>query len=129
MHINKQGFTLIELLGVITIFGILCLLAIPPILNQVNQNKRTISDANMKIIEHAAHLYLDNKTAANQTYCVTLQQLVNQDLLTDPIQDFNNDSIIALDRYVKITTDANKKESYKLLESGVNCTPTSTAGS
>lgn len=129
MHINKQGFTLIELLGVITIFGILCLLAIPPILNQVNQNKRTISDANMKIIEHAVHLYLDNKTAANQTYCVTLQQLVNQDLLTDPIQDFNNDSIIALDRYVKITTDANKKESYKLLESGVNCTPTSTTGS
>ncbi len=128
MSTNKKGFTLIELLGVITIFGILCVLAIPPILNQVNQNKSTISEANMKIIEHAAHLYLDDKTAASQTYCVTLQQLVDQDLLTAPIQDFSNDSTIALNRYVKITTDSNKKESYKLLESGVNCTPTSSIG-
>lgn len=119
---KKQGFTLIELLGVITIFGILCALAIPPILNQVNKNKSVISDANLKIIYHATHLYFTGQTEANKTYCVTLQQLVDRDLLDAPIQDFDNDTEISLTRSVKMITDTNKKESYELLAAGTVCT-------
>lgn len=118
---NKNGFTLIELLGVITIFGILCALAIPPILNQVNNNKDVISEANLKIIYHATHLYFDGETGANGNYCVTLQQLVDRDLLEAPIQDFETDKEIALTRSVKMTTNANKKESYQLLKEGEEC--------
>lgn len=121
MRQSKNGFTLIELLGVITIFGILCALAIPPILNQVNKNKDVISEANLKIIYHATHLYFSNEAEASGTYCVTLQELVDRDLLETPIQDFETDKEISLARSVKMTTDANKKENYELLNAGAPC--------
>lgn len=121
MKQSKMGFTLIELLGVITIFGILCALAIPPILNQVNKNKDVISEANLKIIYHATHLYFAGGTEASDTYCVTLQELVDRDLLESPLQDFETNREISLTRTVKMTTDASKKETYQLLSEGAIC--------
>ena len=119
----KDGFTLIELLGVITIFGILFALAMPPILNQVTKSKNKVSEVNLKIIYHAVHLYFDGQTKANSTYCVTLQELVDRDLLEAPIKDFETDKQISLTRSVKMSTDEKKKETYQLLNEGIVCAP------
>lgn len=120
---RNRGFTLVELLAVVTIFAILCVLAVPPILNQVNNNKSAVNDANLEIIYKAADLYIDNKKAS-ATYCVTLQELVDRDLLASPVKDMNTGNNLDLNRKVKVVTDTNKKSTYSLLTTAATCTPT-----
>lgn len=120
---KNRGFTLVELLAVVTIFAIICVLAIPPILNQVNNNKSAVSNANLEIIYRASDLYI-NEVKASSTYCITLQELVDKDLLASPVKDMNTGSALDLNRKVKVVTDINKKATYSLLASGTACTPT-----
>ena len=82
----KKGFTLIELLGVIIILVAIALIAIPPLLKSINDNKDTISEANKKIIYSATDLYLSNNVNSfpryeGSIYCVTLGTLVKSGTL------------------------------------------------
>lgn len=118
---SKKGFTLVELLAVLVIFGILCTFAIPPILNQVNKSKDKVNNTSIDIIGKAASLYFDNNLNASSTYCVSLQELVDQDLLQAPIKDLETGEIFDLNQIVQIKTDASKKETYKILSVGTSC--------
>lgn len=120
---KKKGFTLIELLAVLTIFSIICLLAVPLILNQVKNNQKQISETQKEIIFHAAYLYLEDTIAPNSTYCVKIQDLLDTDLLDDPVQDLETGKVLSSDRVIKATSDNKKKLSYQLLKSGDSCTP------
>ena len=123
---RNKGFTLIELLAVLVIFGIICALAIPPILNQVNKNKQMLGDKNIAVIGKAASLYYDNDLKPSSTYCVTLKQLSDQDLLATPVTDYQTGKDYDLSQYVEIKTDMNRKETYKILSKGTTCTPSET---
>lgn len=48
---KKKGFTLVEILGVITILGVLALIAIPTIDNIVTKNREKLYDSQIKTIE------------------------------------------------------------------------------
>lgn len=88
----KKGFTLIELLAVIVILGLISVLTVPAIINQLAQSKNQTTDVMNEIIETAVNLYLDShqdeypKNEGN-TYCVQLKTLINEGFLTDPILD------------------------------------------
>lgn len=119
---KKQGFTLIELLGVLVIFGVICALAIPPILNQVNKNKGNIDNANLKVIGKAGELYYGNQLRANSTYCVKLQDLVDQDLLKSPVTNYQTGANYNLAQYLKIVLDEDGRRTYSVLNTGTTCT-------
>ena len=58
---NKKGFTLVELLGVIVILGIIALISIPPILNQMASSEQSIDEATLRVVYSAGSLYLDER--------------------------------------------------------------------
>lgn len=93
----KKGFTLAELLGVVVIISVLALLVLPPIVNQITKQESKTSEATIKLIGEAMYLYMDSnkddyKLDGESNYCVTLQQLVDSDILTTPIRDTNGDN-------------------------------------
>ena len=107
---KKQGFTLVELLGVIVILGIIALISLPPILNQLNSSKKTINESTLKLIYSAGSLYLDerqndyNRTPGN-VFCVTLRELVADGKLESPVTDASTGKEIDLGKYVKYTVN------------------------
>ena len=117
---NKLGFTLAELLGVIVIISILALLSFPPIINQIKQSRDKVSDATMKIIVSATDIYLSSHQnefpITPTTYCVTLQQLVDDDKLSDPIIDATSGNHYALTKMVKVVIDNSNDFTYTLVD-------------
>ena len=63
---NKKGFTLVELLGVIVILGIIALISIPPILNQMASSEQSIDEATLRVVYSAGSLYLDERQKLQQ---------------------------------------------------------------
>lgn len=56
MKNNKKGFTLIELLAVIVILSIIMVIAVPQILNVIQNSKKTAWESNVKLIEEGIEL-------------------------------------------------------------------------
>ena len=57
-NMNKKGFTLIELLAIITLVGIIALIAIPNITKEVQQNEEQKQTLNDKKIEYASRMFV-----------------------------------------------------------------------
>lgn len=103
---NKKAFTLIELLGVITVLGLISLLVTPTIINQIRNSKNKLDEVTEKLIYSATDLYLDSKQSEfpktnGSTYCVKLQDLVNEGKLSSPIIDASGNEI-SLDKIIAI---------------------------
>ena len=82
---KQDGFTLIELVVVVSIIGVLVAVAVPTY-NQITTNaKQKAHEANIKIIEGAATLYI----ADNGTEEVNLENLIPNYLNADPIFPFD----------------------------------------
>ena len=103
----KKGFTLVELIGVIIVLGLIALIALPPILNAIRGKELEISEASKEIIYSAANLYVsDNsnsfpKTNGN-TFCVTLDTLVQGDYLPDVVYDAVSGDEVPLTNMVEV---------------------------
>lgn len=98
LKLTTLGFTLIELLGVIVILAIVLLLAFPPILEHIKRSKNELSESMEKVIISAADVYVDeNKNSFPKTdgniYCITLQDLVDNNHLREPLIDADNKEI------------------------------------
>ena len=112
----KRGFTLIEMMAaVVVLIGIL-LIAIPSIMNIMNEKKETISSAMNVVIFDAGKLYLDDNNilkneglTSGDTYCVSLEILANEGYLTSPIVDPVTRKEIPLTKYAKFTVNANEE--------------------
>ena len=124
---KKKGFTLIELLAVIVILGVIALISIPPILNQLNSSKDTINEATLKLIYSAGSLYLDERQndyirTPGNVFCVTLRELVADGKLESPVTDASTGKEIDLGKYVQYTVNnhGGLNYEYQLLDS---CTP------
>ena len=124
---RKKGFTLTELLGVIVVLGILALLSFPPTINQIKRSKEGISEATSSLIYNAADLYIKDDPDTypmkkDHVYCVTLQTLVDEHLLFEPLEDASTGKEIELTRVVEIRIGEDGKiTEHNIVKSG-NCT-------
>ncbi len=127
----KKGFTLIELLAVVTLIGLLAVLIIPKITENINKKKSQISAANMKLLESATDIYIEkNKQnyastyeANGSTYCIPIQSLIDESIITTPFKDVNGKEI-DYTQIIEATYNANYNNfSYRLVKNG-ECTET-----
>ena len=123
---NKKGFTLVELLGVIVILGIIALISIPPILNQMASSEQSIDEATLRVVYSAGSLYLDerqNNFVRNpgNVFCVQIEDLVADGKLDPALSDSSGNEIDA-SKYVKYTVNNHGGLNYdnQLFDS---CTP------
>ena len=115
---NKKGFTLVELLGVIVILGIIALISIPPILNQMASSEQSIDEATLRVVYSAGSLYLDerqNNFVRNpgNVFCVQIEDLVADGKLDPALSDSSGNEIDA-SKYVKYTVTNSGTLTYEL---------------
>ena len=104
----KKGFTLIELLVVIILIAAIVLLAIPKITNSVKNYNTNVDKTTLNIIKEATKLYIsDNESlypkGSQNTYCISLNELIEKDYLKNTIQYNNQD--ITNTKVMKVTYD------------------------
>ena len=123
----KKGFTLIEMIAIIGIIGLMSVIIMPNIVNQISGKKEDISEATEKLIFTAAELYMNDnmpqypKTPSN-IYCVKLQTLISAGYLKTPIRDIKNNEDIDTSRLVQTTVNGyNDYDNFKLLEKNESC--------
>ena len=92
MKKNNKGFTMIELLAVITLMGILMVVAVPAVMKYVTKGRNTSMDTMLKSSYEAAENYImDNNiliNAASGDKEIPIKTLVDQqylEALVDPI--------------------------------------------
>ncbi len=116
----KKGFTLIEIMAVITLLFLITLAVVPSIIKQVTNKKDDVSDANLNLIYNAADLYVSSnkdtyKKETGNTYCITLDTLVKEELLNKNVINFTTGKQIPLNRFIKITVNSFYEYEYELL--------------
>ena len=90
--------------------SVLALVLVPQILNQVNQSRGQISGVTLKVLYQAGEIYLDKHQstyhiAPGNTFCITLQEMVEEGELETPILDANSGSEISLSKVLKFSVN------------------------
>lgn len=117
---NKKAFTLTELIGVITILGIIAIIAFPPLLKQIKGTKSKIDEATKILITTGASNYIDEnkndfpKVSGNK-YCITLQTLVDDNKVSKDLVDSEGNEL-DLNKYVKVGI-SNNQYNYDIVDS------------
>lgn len=111
---SKKGFTLAEVVGVVIILGLLALLSFPQILNLIKKNENKIDESTNKLIYAASLEYVYNHIddfpkVINNNYCLTINDLLQEQLLTN---DIVND--IPYSTKIKVTVDENLNYNYNI---------------
>ena len=65
---NKKGFTLVEVLAVISILGVVMVLALPSLLSVFQQSKKILSDYEKKSIQDAGIMYITDLDNGVKSY-------------------------------------------------------------
>ena len=113
---KKRGFTLVELLAVVVILGLLLVVAIPQIQNQLLSKKSAVNAATLEMIYDATENYVSADPSTFQkvyinsseytSYCIQLQDLVDAGKLEAPIKDYETGGEFDLSYVVNIKTNA-----------------------
>ena len=118
---KKRGFTLIEMIAVILIMALLTLIILPTIINQIRSQKQNISDTAMQLLSSATELYLSEKSDEylmyyGETYCISLETLVNEGKLKSPVKDLSTGKEIPLNQIVKIDVNEYGEGEYTIVD-------------
>lgn len=124
---KKSGFTLVEMLAVVVILGVILIVAIPQIQNQLSGKKDAVHEATLQIIYDAAEDFTSadpstfqkmyNDEADRSSYCITLQELVDAGKLEAPIKNYSNGKEIDLSYIVRAVTNQYNEFEYTFVES------------
>lgn len=106
---NKKGFTLAELLGVIVVLGILLLLVVPNVINNIRNSKQSLYDAQINHIK----LALQNWKEENPTLLpndgeiiyLTIGQLKRLNYLENDVKDPKTEKMWPNDMLLTIQND------------------------
>lgn len=114
---NKKGFTLAEILGVIVIIALLLLLLMPTIIDKMAQNGDKAGEINDSLIYDAVDSYIDENIDKNKagTYCIPIQDLVDDGKLVDPVIDVTTGEDIT-DKTISVTIDSDGNITHQIVE-------------
>ena len=106
----KKGFTLIEVLAVVTIIGLIFVIALPKIINSLNSKKSDIDNTTNNMIISAAKMYVnDHNTKFDKiegvVYCLPLTTLTKEEYLDSKVKNVTDDKDITNIKSVKISYD------------------------
>lgn len=106
----KKGFTLIEILAVVTIIGLIFVIALPKIINSLNSKKSDIDNTTNNLIISAAKMYVnDHNTKFDKiegsVYCLPLTTLAKEEYLDSKVKNVTDDKDITNIKSVKISYD------------------------
>ncbi|NLM63611.1 MAG: prepilin-type N-terminal cleavage/methylation domain-containing protein, partial [Mollicutes bacterium] len=123
---EKKGFTLVEMLGVIVVLGLLLVLAVPTIINQIKNTSGEVDEATQQLIFNSAKQFIDQNsslypTESGYVYCISLNTLVNNGLLIDNLIDFKTGQKMDLDKVVKIDIENESNIDYSIIKAS-ECT-------
>lgn len=125
---KSKGFTLIELMGVIIILALIAIIATPNVIDQIRKLNSEVSKTQMAVFEAAADNYLSLNESQypvedGRVYCITLQEIVDAGILSDPIVDAATGETISNTAVLRAKV-RNNSFSYDLFEgSGTQCVP------
>lgn len=123
---NKKGFTLVELIAVITILGVVLLIAVPSFQKNIDETKRAKCNADEKAIIDAANTYANdliyrNNGTINSRTTIKVDKLISLDYLkSDYIKyknitiSFKGETLDGITTYKAYLKDSNK-ESFDLM--------------
>ena len=114
---NKKGFTLAEILGVIVIIALLLLLLMPTIINKIAQNGDKAGEINDQLIFDAVDNYIEENidTTKAGTYCIPIQDLVDDGKLVSPVIDVETGEDIT-DMTIAVTVDSDGNITHQIVE-------------
>lgn len=103
---QNKAFTLIEVLAVITLIALLTIVALPLVMNQVNQSRGKIDDTLETLIYESTENYIEmnqdkHPKIEGNVYCITLKTLVDYGYLKEPLINPSNKEELDLNQYVK----------------------------
>lgn len=119
---KRKGFTLVELIGVVVLLGLIAIVALPPILNQLNNSKNKLSAATLKVFSAATEEFVDEHgidypIKDGNVYCITLKTLVDYGKLKSPILDASSgDTIDEEAKSMKMTIISFNNYTYDLVD-------------
>ncbi len=123
---GKRGFSLVEMLAVVVILGLLIVVGIPQIQNQLLSKKEAVNEATLALIYEAAESYVDANPSTFQkmyisesehaSYCISLKKLVDEGKLESPIKDYSTGEDIDLNTFIEINSNEYNEFIYELKE-------------
>lgn len=118
---RKKGFTLVELLAVIFLLGLIAIIAIPPIIEQIRLSSKEISKATEDLIFSATDSYIDEHKneyllADNDVYCIQLKTLIENDKLIENLTDIKTGNKIDTGKVVKVEVENAANKEYNIVD-------------
>lgn len=120
---KKKGFTLVEILGVLVVLSMLVLIIAPTIINRLSASKETANDSQNKIIFESTNTLIDAdkekyKLIPGDVYCITLQNLLDENKLAEPLKDVTTNKPYDTNTTVKVVISNDSVRTFELVSPG-----------
>lgn len=123
---KQKGFTLIEILAVIVVIGLILVIAVPKVLEIIQENKQRLYDSQISLIKETAQKYIVRNSYNiewnNNQAVIFLSDLIDNGLIKPEIDNPLTGDIFDYDLTAVQVTKSNTTEAYSyLVQASINC--------